>query len=138
MLNALYIPKDKQALLNEAADIAATIQYWQRKLNVINNKINAQSKHVDVVDVDSEVVAGLEPGKAARVAFGKKHFYVDADELFDIKQLVHEKINMDFVKFEHERELRKSEKQKQIMQRRIAYAEGAKAGPVVVTATGNR
>ena len=140
MIKATYIPAidETAALMEEATRLACIIQAATARLDAINAKIKAQGKEVVILDVDETVIDGTNSGAAARVAFGKQHFYVNQNELHNIKNVFHEKKAKGFLEVEEERKRLMQEKQNEIAQRRLEYAKNARSGRVVVVVEGRK
>lgn len=140
MIKATYIPATDEtaALTEEATRLTCLVQAATARLDAINARIKAQGKEVVILDVDETVIDGTDTGAAARVAFGKKHFYVNQNELHNIKNVFHEKKAKGFLEVEEERKRLMQEKQNEIAQRRVEYASNARSGRVVVVVEGRK
>ena len=140
MIKATYIPATDEtaALTEEATHLACLVQAATARLDTINARIKAQGKEVVILDVDETVINGTATGAAARVAFGKKHFYLNQNELHNIKNVFHEKKAKGFLEVEEERKRLMQEKENDIKQRRLEYTNNARSGRVVVVVEGRK
>lgn len=140
MIRATYIPATDEtaALTEEATRLACVVQAATARLDAINAKIKAQGKEVVILDVDESVIDGTNSGAAARVAFGKKHFYANQNELHNIKNVFQEKKAKSFLEVEAERKRLMQEKENDIKQRRLEYTNNARSGRVVVVVEGRK
>lgn len=140
MIKATYIPStDKaRALTEEATRLACLLQATTKRLNAINAQIKSIAKEVVLVDVDEAVIAGTDSGAAARVAFGKKHFYANADELHNIKNVIQDKKMKPLFEIYDELDRKMKEKENELLAARIKYARNAQSGRVVVVTEGRK
>ena len=123
MIKATFIPHSATRLIDEASRIKANIKALQERLRPIETKIKAQSRTVEVVDVDPTAVAGDEPGKAAKVIFNGLKFYVDANELFNIRKVEKARTFKNPMQLAKEMEEKEAEYQDKIQAARVKYAK---------------
>ena len=140
MIKATYIPATDEiaALMEEATRLACLLQATTARLDAINARIKAQGKEVVILDVDETVINGTATGAAARVAFGKQHFYAKQDELHNIRNVFQERKMKSILEVEAERKRIMQEKENDIKQRRVEYANNARSGQVVVVVEGRK